>query len=184
MVEFALRARAESIQNLGRVFDHLEQFAERFIEPASVEAQTVWIRTIDQKFAEEGPGWPDLAQSTIRERAQLLGPSLGAHPILERFGYLRRSLTDWTFEGPRSVSYDTWSLNEGLGQKSIETGNEIETRRQPGYGLYRWVIYDERFEALMVDRPMVPLGGEAEGMCKEIEDSLVRLAELMGGPSA
>ena len=184
MIECKLRARAESIQNLGRVFDHLEQFAEKFVEPASVEAQGVWIRTIDQKFAEEGPDWPDLAKSTISERAQLLGPSFGAHPILERFGYLHRSLTDWTFGGPHSISYPTWSLNEGLGQKSIETGNEIETRRQKGSGIYRWVIYDERFEPLMADRPMVPLGGEAEGMCKEIEDSLVRLAERMGGPSA
>lgn len=185
MIEYRLRAKAESVRDFERFMDRLERFPDTLIPQAAVEATEIWIRTVDRKFAMEGPDWPELAESTVRERTHLLGPGLGAHPILERFGYLRRSLTDTTYGGPHTVSYPRWTQSGGFGTEPIETGNEIQQIDvEPGHRLYRWVLYDERFEFLVDERPMVPVDEEAEVMCEEIEDALIQLVAKMGGPNA
>jgi phage gpG-like protein len=45
----------------------------------------------ERNFAQEGPGWPQLAPSTVRQRVREGHP--GAHPILTRTGQYRRALT-------------------------------------------------------------------------------------------
>lgn len=185
MVEYTLRLTAKSREDLGRFMDRLGRFTDEFTPHAAIGATEVWIRTVERKFAMEGPDWPDLAQSTIRERTELLGPGLGAHPILERFGYLRRSLTDTTYGGPHTVSYPTWREGEGFGTKPVETGSEIQQIEiEQGHRLYRWALFDERFESLVGERPMIPVEAEAEAMYGEMEDVLIQLVAKMGGPNA
>lgn len=97
-----------------RVIDRLER-----IERNATDLRPVWpdvvaaLRAIVARAFEtegastaDGP-WPELAESTVRERARLMGRagegfSEGgpAHPILQRSGRLRRALTT---ESPNST---------------------------------------------------------------------------------
>ena len=142
-----------------------------YLGPQSLE---LWKEYIEHIFETEHDGrWAPLRRKTVEERiwlrdhtnADLVENFAPAHPILQRRGYLRRSLSD-RFFSPRSVQE---AHLDGPDEHSV--GNTIHWKQESGRDNYsvHWQQQDDRFIALHTgfglvntpSRPMVPDTGKA-----------------------
>jgi hypothetical protein len=131
-----------------------------FSERAPVIAGEEYFSIVDEVFTTEGASigqpWEPLARYTVQEREHF-GYG-GTNPILQREGYLRRSLMDPGME-PQTI----YVRKMGEGGDTLEphlSGNEaiLENPRE-GDVVFRWGTVDDRFAALHYGsppRPMVP----------------------------
>lgn len=78
-------------QKLSRLFPVMRDEVDDLREPMSDSADLV-LKTNDETFQREGPGWQFLAPRTVAEREKLGYP--GEHPILVREGILKASLSE------------------------------------------------------------------------------------------
>jgi len=83
-------------------------------EPMAKSADTV-LDVNRVTFEREGPGWAPLAPATVEDRERHGFP--GEHPILERTGALKRSLT---VKGALGNVYE-------VGRDYMKVGSELET---------------------------------------------------------
>jgi len=134
----------------------------------------VWSNFINDVFeTEKDGGWSPLRRRTMDERHWLqmnapmdFVPGYGmSHPILQRAGTLKRSLTDPDFPPQMIVDYHE-GPNDQLIEEMHTTGANIIRERGTAFHNYRvhWATEDDRFLPLhsargLVNtnaRPMVP----------------------------
>ncbi len=137
-------------------------------------ALMVWSNFINEVFdTEKGGNWAPLRRRTRYERQWLqmnapmdFVPGYGmSHPILQRAGNLKRSLTDPDFPPQMIVDYHE-GPNDQLIEEMHTTGANIIRERGTAFHNYRvhWATEDDRFLPLhsargLVNtnaRPMVP----------------------------
>lgn len=105
-----------------RVLDHLENVDILLMEPLFYIGGETLTDLFDMNFAAEGPLWANLATRTQEEREQLgYDPD---HPILERTGHLRMSVTDRShpdhFEEIQMVADGVIHLYEGSNHPNFD----------------------------------------------------------------
>ncbi len=175
-----LEPTAESREALDGVFYRIEGALKMLAEEAVPLAWSAYAGAIQEIFAQEGPGWENLAARTQTERFGL-GYS-PAHPILVREGYLLHSLTDLEF-GPQTVYEPHISGAGELFAEPIATGLDWEIVQSGGDVFFQAGTMDERFIALqegtsnMPGRPMLPEGVLEQQVIDEIDRRLVALIE-------
>lgn len=96
MVFMELSFEIQGGQKLSRIFPVMRDDVDNLSVPMRQSADLI-LRTNEQTFQREGPGWQFLAPKTIAQRIKLGYP--GEHPILVRSGRLMRSLSQKNAEG-------------------------------------------------------------------------------------
>jgi len=189
-----LRVPGQMLSGTKDPTDHLAHILDDLPQTWQVLTRTAmntWGEFIERVFETEHYGrWASLAQRTVGERAWLrytpmaLVPAFTpVHPILQRAGSLKRSLTDPNFPPQIIVDYHT------DGPEEHNTGAQIVSERVGSKNnlTSHWATQDDRFLPLhtgrglsfMPPRPMVPdtqfaFSPDAKPLFKLLEDVFVR----------
>ena len=164
-----------SIADIERTIDHLDRVLHELPELVWDAAFYHWSEQMDERFEIEGPRWKPLSQRTVNERMML--DYGGEHMILQREGFLRRSLTELT--GPVAG----FVKQEGGAIRPIQTGNVLAEIRNGNDVEYRFGTQDERFIELNFDRPMLPNPYEQKVLADNIGKTLGPIIKVMANPN-
>ena len=193
---FSLKVGSGSIGNITKLGANLDaKFSNAILKLGAqgfATAFPTYAEAIEDIFAAEGPGWDDLARGTQEEREATGFPP--RHPILQRTGTLKRSLTDPSF-GPQEhtvMSFDPMAYvtgGEEIFGVQVHVGNVVEGNAI-GQNDTEWTftVVDERFEKLqdgaqsnvpggtsIPARPMLPRGTQEKMVAQQIGADLYAL---------
>lgn len=158
-----LQRRPDPTDHLVYVFNQLQSYWG-VLGPESL---SIWKGFEEHVFDSENDGrWAPLRKRTVRERSwiqantpmDLVGGFTSSHPILQRAGTLKRSITDWNFHSTRVTDYHE------IGPEWHDTGAMIVWDSDLGKSDFslHWATLDDRFltlhngQGFIPARPMVP----------------------------
>lgn len=195
---FSLKVGSGSIGNITKLGANLDAKFSKAIFGVGIRRVVetvvlpVYTSAVEDIFRTEGPGWADLSQGTQEEREATGFPP--RHPILQRTGTLKRSLTDPAF-GPQThtvMSFDPLAYISGSDETygvQVHVGNTLNDT-PTGENDIEWTFAteDERFEKLqngaqsdipggksIPARPMLPRGTQEKMVAQQIGAELYAL---------
>ena len=199
---FSLKVGSGSIGNITKLGANLDAKLVNAIKELGEQGQAIafpiYAEAVEDIFDAEGPGWDDLSKGTQEERAAIIDARgltiTPRHPILQRTGALKASLTEPGFT-ERTVmlpQYDPMAYASGgeeVFDVPIHTGL-VRGKTPTGEHDTEWVFgtADERFEKLqdgaasdfpggtsIPPRPMLPRGTQEKAVAQQIGADLYAL---------